>query len=158
MNEMSLILLGIVTQSLQGGSPAQHPILNHAMGCTPAWFELSMYAQYKSDDDATFSYVEDAVDLFNTFIDILILEQASTKATAKASALKMELMKMRMVHKETNAAGLTLSKKWWEMNTLSDYISYVIDLSKELHADFNYLKIDVMCHWLIQNRRYGALQ
>jgi len=37
MKEMSQYLLGVVTQSLRGGSPAQRPIFNHAIECTQAW-------------------------------------------------------------------------------------------------------------------------
>jgi hypothetical protein len=36
MKEMSRYLLGVVTQSLRGGSSAQGPILNRAIGCTRA--------------------------------------------------------------------------------------------------------------------------
>jgi hypothetical protein len=36
MKEMSRYLVGVVTQSLQVGSPAQHPIFNHAIECTRA--------------------------------------------------------------------------------------------------------------------------
>jgi hypothetical protein len=43
MEEMSSNLLPVVTQSLQGGSPAQHPILDHAVGCTLGLFEFNQY-------------------------------------------------------------------------------------------------------------------
>jgi len=36
MKEMSRYLLGVVTQSLQGGNPPQHPIFKGAIECTPA--------------------------------------------------------------------------------------------------------------------------
>jgi hypothetical protein len=36
MKEIRRYLLGVVTQSLRGGSPAQHPILNRTMECTRA--------------------------------------------------------------------------------------------------------------------------
>ena len=44
MKEMSGYLLGVVTQSLRGGSPAQHPIFNVAIECTWALLEFNMYA------------------------------------------------------------------------------------------------------------------
>ena len=50
------------------------------------------------------------------------------------------------------------SKMWCEMNTCWDYISHQIDISKELDADFNFLKINLMSHWAKQIRQYGALQ
>jgi len=53
MKEMSQYIIGVVTQSLRGGSPTQHPISNHAIECTWALLEFYMYAQYKSHDDAT---------------------------------------------------------------------------------------------------------
>jgi len=34
MKEMSRYMLGVVTQSLRGGSPAQRPIVNHSIECT----------------------------------------------------------------------------------------------------------------------------
>jgi len=52
---MSQYLLGVVTQSLQGGSPAQRPIFHCAIECRWALLEFYMYAQYKSHDDATLS-------------------------------------------------------------------------------------------------------
>jgi len=59
MKEMSQYLLGVVTQSLRGGSPAQCPIFNRAIECTRALLEFYRYARYKSHDDATLSYMED---------------------------------------------------------------------------------------------------
>jgi hypothetical protein len=40
--EMSRYLLGVVTQSLQGGSPAERPIFNHAIECTRALLAFYM--------------------------------------------------------------------------------------------------------------------
>jgi hypothetical protein len=67
-------------------------------------------------------------------------------------------MKKRTVDEETNAETWTPSKKRREMNAWRDYISQEIDVSKELDADFNSLKIHLMSHWVEQNRRYGDLQ
>jgi len=44
MKEMSRYLLGVVTQSLRGGSPAQRPIIHRAIECTRALLEFYMYA------------------------------------------------------------------------------------------------------------------
>ena len=59
MKEMSRYLLGVVTQSLRGGSPTQRPIFNCAIEYTWALVEFYMYARYKSHDDATWSCLED---------------------------------------------------------------------------------------------------
>jgi len=40
MKEMSRYLLGVVTQSLRGGSPTQRPIFNRAIECTRALLEF----------------------------------------------------------------------------------------------------------------------
>ena len=63
-----------------------------------------------------------------------------------------------MVDEEMNAETWTPSKKWREMNSWRDYIGHEIDISKELDADINVLKIHLMSHWAKQIRRYGALQ
>jgi len=39
MEKLSRYLLGVVTLSLRGGSPAQRPISNHAIDCTLALLE-----------------------------------------------------------------------------------------------------------------------
>jgi len=70
MREMSKYLLGVVTLSLQGGSPAQCAIFNHAIECTQALLELYMYARYTSHDDATLRYMEDAMHHSHTFKDV----------------------------------------------------------------------------------------
>jgi hypothetical protein len=57
MKEISRYLLGVVTQSLRGGSSAQSPICNRAIECTRALLEFHMYAQYQSHDDATLCYM-----------------------------------------------------------------------------------------------------
>jgi len=44
MQETSRYLLGVVTQSLRGGSPAQRPIFNYAIECTRALLEFYFYA------------------------------------------------------------------------------------------------------------------
>jgi hypothetical protein len=69
-----------------------------------------------------------------------------------------ELVKKRQVDEETNAEPCTPSKKRHELNASRDYICHQIDISKELDADFNFLKIHLMSHWAEQVRRYGALQ
>jgi len=93
IKERSWYLLGVVTQSIWGGSPAQCPIFNHPFLCTRALLEFYMYAPYKSDDDATLSYMEDALHHFHTFKDVFLLGQAGNKTKVKANALRMELMK-----------------------------------------------------------------
>jgi hypothetical protein len=44
MKQMSRYLLGVVTQSVRGGRPAQNPIFNHAIDGTWALIEFYMYA------------------------------------------------------------------------------------------------------------------
>ena len=65
---------------------------------------------------------------------------------------------MPKVYDETNAETRTLSRKRHKMNTWQDYISDEIDVSKELHADFNFLKINLMSHWVKKICWYGVLQ
>jgi hypothetical protein len=93
MKEMSRDLLGVVTQSLRGGSPAQRPIFNHAIECTRALLEFYRYARYKSQDDVTLSYMEHTLRRFHTFKDVFLLGRAGQKANAKANALRTELVK-----------------------------------------------------------------
>jgi hypothetical protein len=97
MKEMSLYLLGVVSQSLQGGNPAQRPIFNRAIECTQGMLEFYMYARYKSHDDATLSYMEDTLHRVHTFNDAFLLGRIGKKAKAKANALTMELVKKRKV-------------------------------------------------------------
>jgi len=155
---MSRYLIGVVTQSLQGGSRAQRPIFNRAIDCTRAFLQFYMYARYKSHDDATLSYMEDALHHFHTFKDVFLLGRAGKKAKAKANALRTELVKMRKVGEETHAETWMASRKRREMNAWRDYISQEIDLSKEFDIVFNFPKIHLMSHWAEQICRYGALQ
>jgi len=67
-------------------------------------------------------------------------------------------MKKRQVQEETNAETWTQSKKRPKMNAWQEYISHKIDVSMELAADFNFLKIHLMPHWVAHVCRYGALQ
>jgi len=97
---MSWYLLGVVTQYLRGGSPAQRSIFNCAIECTRPLLEFYMYARYKSHDDATFSYMEDAVCSFHTLKDIFLLGEAGKEVNAKANALRTEIVQKRKVDKE----------------------------------------------------------
>jgi len=69
MKEMGWYMLGVVTQSLCGGNPAQRPIFNRAIECTRALLEFYIYGCYKSHDDATFSYLKDGLRHVHTFND-----------------------------------------------------------------------------------------
>jgi len=158
MKEMSRNLLGVVTQSLWGGSPAQHPIFNLPIECTWAVLEFYMYAQYKSHDDATLSYMEDALCRYHTFKDVFSLRRSGKQAKAWATAPTTAPMKMRKVDEETNAEIWMLSKKRRKMNAWRDYISHQMDFSNELDADVNFPKINLMFDWVEQIRRYGSLQ
>jgi len=59
--EMSWYLLGVVTQTPRGRSPAQCSIFNRPIQGTQGLLEFSMYARYKSHDDATLNYMEDTL-------------------------------------------------------------------------------------------------
>jgi len=111
-----------------------------------------MYAQYKSQNNATLSYIDDVLHRFHTFKDVFSLGRAGKKAQAKANALRTELMKKRKVDEKTNAETWTPSKKRCEMNAWRDCISHKIDVSKELDADFNFSNIHLMSHWIEQIR------
>jgi len=152
MMEMSWYQLGVVTQSLRGGGPAQCPIFNHAIVCTCALLEFNMYARYQSHDDATMSYMEDTLPCVHTFKDVLLLDRAGKKAKAKANALRTQLTRKRKVDKETNSQTCTPFKKRREINARRDYISHEIDVSNESDADFKILKIQLMSHWVKQIR------
>jgi hypothetical protein len=117
-----------------------------------------MCSRYKSHDDTTWSYTEDALHRFHTFKGVFLFGRAGKKAKAKANALRTELMKKQKVDEETNVETWTLSKKRGEMNAWRDYINHEIDVSKELDADFTFPKIHLMSHWVKQIRPYGALQ
>jgi len=158
MEEMSRYLLGVVNKSLQGGSPAQCPIFNHTIECTRVLSEHYLYARYKSHDDATLSYMADPFHQFHTFKDVFLLGQACKKVKADANALRTELVKKKKVDEETNAETWTLFRKRREMNAWCSYISHEIDVSKELDADFNFPKMDLVSHWVEQIRPYAALQ
>jgi len=155
---MSQYLLGVVTQSLRGGNPAQRPIFNHAIGCPQGLIKFHMYARYKSHDVATLSCMEDTLHRLHTFKDVFLLGRAGKETKARATALRMELVKKRTVDEESNAETWTPSKKQHEMNAWRDYISHEIDISKLLDANFNFPKIHLMSHWAAQVRRYGTLQ
>jgi hypothetical protein len=155
---MSRYLLGVVTQSLQGGSPTQRPIFHHAIECTRALLEFYLCARYTSHDNASLSYMDDALRRFHTFKDVFLLGRASKKAKAKANVLKTELVKKQKVNDERHAETWTPSKNRCEMNAWGEYISNEIEVSKELDADFNIGKIHLMSHCVGHICRYGALQ
>ena len=94
MMEMSQYLCGVVTQSPQGGSPAQRPVFNHTIECTWALLECDLYPRYQSHDDATLSYMEYNLHHFHTFKHDSLLGQDGRKAKAQANALRTELVMM----------------------------------------------------------------
>jgi hypothetical protein len=100
--------------------------------------------------------MEDALHDFPTFEDVFLLGWVGKEGKAKANVLRTELAKQRKVYEETKAHSCTSSKKRLEMNALWDYISHETDISKEVDANFNFLKIHLMSHWAEQIRRYGA--
>jgi len=156
MKEMSRYLLRVVTQSLRGGSPAQHRILNNPIECPRALLKVYMYARYNSHDDATLSYMEDPLHCSHSFKDVFFLRQAGNKSKIKTNALTIELVKKQNVDKDTTAENWTPYKRQRKMNAWRDYISHEIDGFKELDAKFNFPKIHLMSHWVQQITRYGA--
>jgi len=128
MNGMSQYLLGVVTQSLRGGSPTQRPIFNCPIECTQTLLEINEYARYKSHDDAILSYMEDALSRFHTFKDIFFLCRAGKKGKAKANALTTELVKKPKVDKDMYAETWMPSMMWHEMIPWRDFISHERDV------------------------------
>jgi hypothetical protein len=158
MKEMSWYLLGVVTQSLWRGSPAQHPTFNRAIECRRAVLGLNPYARYQSHHGSSLSNMQDALCRFQSFNDVFLLRRDGKKAKAKANPLRTELVRKRNADKETNAETWTPSKKRQKMNAWWDYMSHKIDESKELNANVSFPKIHLICPCVKQIRQYGALQ
>lgn len=159
MKEMSRYLLGVVTQSLRGGTPAQRPLFNRVIECTRALLEFYMYARYDSHDEDTLSYMDDALRRFHLYKDVFLLGRVTKKSAAKSRALRTELIKKRKAEEEDEeAAYWTPSKRQREKNAWRDYINHEVELSKEGDAHFNFPKIHLMSHWVDQIRRYGTLK
>ena len=150
IKDMSRYLLGVVTQSLRGGNPAQRSIFNHAIECTQALLEFNMYARYKSHDDSTLTYMEDVLCRFHSIEDVFLLERAGKQVKAKSNALRMDLIKKQKVDEETDAETWTPSKMRCELNAWRDYVSHDLDVSKELDADITFPKIHLMSRWVEQ--------
>jgi hypothetical protein len=150
MNEMSSFQPSIVAQSLQGGSPTQHPIFNHPIECKRTLLEFYVYAHYRSEDDASLSYMEDVLPYVHTIKDVCLLGRAGEKAKAKANALSTELVKILMVIKKTNAATVRPCTQGREIQNWGDYISHEIAVSKELDADITFPKIYLITYWVEQ--------
>jgi len=72
-------------------------------------WEFYMYARYKSHNDATLSYIEDALRRSPTLKGVSLHGQPSKKAKANTNALRTELVKKRKVDEETNAETWTPS-------------------------------------------------
>jgi hypothetical protein len=102
--------------------------------------------------------MDGAFSCFPPFNHGFLIRRASEMAKAKAIALIIKLVKKQQVDEETNAEHWPPSTKRCEMNRWYDYISHDIDVSKELHPDFNLPKIHLMSHWVEQLPQYGALQ
>jgi hypothetical protein len=145
---MSRYLLGVVTQSLQDGKPAQRPIITSAIGCKWALLEFYMYARDNSHNVATLSYIEDDSRRFHTFKNIILLGRASNEAKPKPNAMRTEHVKKWNVDEEINAQTWTPSKKRHKVKTWRDYIIHEIDVCKVLDADFNVPRIHLMSHWV----------
>jgi hypothetical protein len=88
----------------------------------------------------------------HTFKDVFLHRRDGKQVKGKSNALTTKLMKKQKADAKTYAESWTPSKKPREMNALRDYISPEIDISKELDADFNFLKIHMMSHWAEQVR------
>jgi len=102
--------------------------------------------------------MEDALRHVHTFKVVFLLGRAGKEAKPKANALRTDLMKKRVVDKETNAETWKPSKKCHEMNSWRYDISHEIYDSHDLDADFNLRKIGLMTRWVEQIRQNGALQ
>jgi hypothetical protein len=63
-----------------------------------------MYARSKSHDDATLSYLKDALYHFHSFKDEFLLGQAGKKAKPKAKFHEKGLVRIRKVDEETTSA------------------------------------------------------
>lgn len=58
---------------------------------------------YRSHDDATLSYLENALHDFHTFKDVIKLWQAGQKTKANANLLTTDHLNQQQVNEKTNA-------------------------------------------------------
>jgi hypothetical protein len=97
IKKMNWYLLGVVSQPLRDGSPAQNPIFNHAIECRCGLLEFYMYARYKSHGDAIFSSMQDSSNHFHTFQAVFSPRLVGRKSKAKPNTLTAELVRKQKV-------------------------------------------------------------
>ena len=100
---MSRCLLAVVVQTLRSGrvSPTLRVIFNRAIECTRALLEFYMYSYYKSHDEDTVSYMDDAPHRFHRTKDVFLGGRIGKRARAKASKLRTELVRKRRSSRQT---------------------------------------------------------
>jgi len=125
-------------------------------------FDLYMYGWSESHNEATLSYMEDAVHPFLSFKDVVLIAQAGHSAKPEANVQLTELLTKWKEDEETNAATLTPSKKRHDMNALWNYYSHEVDVSKEFVSNFNFPKKHLISHsvkyicWYRSFQQYSA--
>jgi len=92
---------------------------------------IYIYAQDKSHNDSTLSYMGDNLHCFHPCKDVFLLRQASKLAKAKGNVLVTEFLQNGKVAEERKTETWTLSKKRSEMNVWRDNVSHKIGVSKE---------------------------
>ena len=159
VKEMSRYLLAVVVQTLRTGTvgPSDRTLFNRAIECTRTLLEFYMYSRYKSHDDDTIGYMEDALNSFHKTKDVFLGARVGKRARAKASNLRTELVRKRKAEEELRAESLTPTQRRREYNEWRDFIDSEVDMSKEGDAHFNFIKIHLMSHFAEQVRLYGSL-
>ena len=114
-----------------------------------------MSSRYKSHDDDTVEYMENALLRFHGSTDVFLCAQVGKRARAKAGNLRTELVRKRR-RRELRAESSTPSQRRREYNEWRDFIDSEVDLSKENDAHFNFIKIHLMSHFAEQIRLYGS--
>ena len=159
VKEMSRYLLAVVVQTLRGGTGGfnERAMFNGAIECTRALLEFYMYSRYKSHDDDTIGYMEDALLRFHRSKEVFLGARVGKRARAKAGNLRTELVRKRKAEEELRADSLTPSQRRREHSEWRDFIDSEVDLSKENDAHFNFIKIHLLSHFTEQIRLYGSL-
>jgi hypothetical protein len=93
LKQMSTFLLAVLRNALHGPTPAQRAVFDRAILCSRALLEFFFYTSYRSHDQATLDYMENALRRFHENKDDFLRYRAGKRVVAGAHDLRADLIK-----------------------------------------------------------------
>jgi hypothetical protein len=158
MRTIPRVLIAVLSATLLGPAAHEKNAFDECILAARALVRFVLMLEYDSHDEETLAYTHGYLRDFHAHKDVFLASRARKKARKEATTHRSELRRELLTARQAQTNWTTLSRAQRDVITKSDdeWIDNEIQVQIESQADFDFIKIHMLNHFVGHIRQFGA--